>query len=105
MRGAFRIAVWPCGRALVAALCAIALDLHSGALDLDGVLVANWGEKSTSTLIDNRPLPQIGAKINTVDFQKGDLLGKGTWTLPALPDDVAAAIPDPNNVVVPLRRT
>lgn len=66
-----------------------------------GVLIANWGEKAQSTLIDNRPFAEVGAQISTADFQKGDLLGKGTRTLPVLPDDVAAAIPDPNNVVVP----
>lgn len=34
-------------------------------------------------------------------FAKGDLLGKGTRTLPVLPDDVKAALPNPNKIVVP----
>ena len=67
-----------------------------------GVLVMNWGD-ATSTVIDNRPFAEIGARISTADFMKGDLLGRGARTLPVMPDDVAEAIPDPNNVVVPLR--
>lgn len=71
------------------------------ALPFRDVLVANWGD-AESARIDNRPFAEKGAKISVADFMDGDLLGEGRRTLPALPDDVAAALPDPNNVVVPL---
>jgi len=67
-----------------------------------GVLAANWG-KATSTVIDNRPFAERGSKVSVADFAAGDLLGKGTRTLPVLPSDVAASIPDPNDVIVPLK--
>ena len=34
-------------------------------------------------------------------FANGDLLGKGTRTIPVLPADVLAAMPDPNKIIVP----
>ena len=69
-----------------------------------GALVANWG-KAANTLIDNRPFANRGSKVSVADFAAGDLLGKGTRTLPTLPPDVSAAIPDPNDVVVPLKES
>lgn len=65
-----------------------------------GVMVANW-KQATSTLIDNRAAVKVGATLSTVDFARGDLLGKGARTLPALPADVLAAMPDPNRYVCP----
>ncbi len=77
-----------------------------------GVMVANWKQAKT-TAIDCRPAsdsellvdgkPAFGSMISAADFMKGDLLGKGTRTLPVLPPDVLASIPDPNQVVVPCR--
>lgn len=65
-----------------------------------GVMVANW-KNAKSTRIDNRAQVQAGATISTVDFAAGDLLGKGTRTLPVIPEDVLAAMPDPNRVICP----
>lgn len=65
-----------------------------------GVMVANW-KNATSALIDNRTQIKAGATISTVDFAKGDLLGKGTRTIPVLPEDVLASMPDPNRVICP----
>ena len=65
-----------------------------------GVMVANW-KKAKSTTIDNRASAKAGATISTVAFAKGDLLGKGRRTLPEIPADVAAAMPDANCVVCP----
>jgi len=77
-----------------------------------GVMVANW-KRAKTTAIDCRPAkdsellaggkPAFGSSLSAVDFMRGDLLGKGTRTLPVLPADVAASIPDPNDIVVPLR--
>lgn len=77
-----------------------------------GVMVANW-KQAKSPAIDCRPAkdsdllvdgkPAFGSVISAADFMNGDLLGKGTRTLPVLPADVVASIPDPNQVVVPCR--
>lgn len=73
-------------------------------------LVMNW-KKATSTVVDlslpaDSPSRKIGkngagSNIDTVAFQNGDLLGKGKRTLPVLPPEVKAALPNPNLVVVP----
>lgn len=65
-----------------------------------GVMVANW-RAAKSAQIDNRSSAKAGATISTVAFANGDLLGKGKRTLPAIPPDVAAAMPDPNRVICP----
>ena len=80
------------------------------AVPFRGVLAFNWKD-SKSTVVDNtlaKDAPVFengrqvyGATLSTVDFSRGDLLGKGVRTLPALPDEVAAAMPDPNDVIVP----
>ncbi len=74
-------------------------------------LVMNWG-KSNSTVIDlslpaDSPSRKIGkngagSNIDTVAFQNGDLLGKGKRTLPELPPEIKASLPNPNSVVIPL---
>ena len=80
------------------------------AVPFRGVLVFNWKD-SKSTVVDNtlaKDAPVFengkqtyGATLSTAAFSRGDLLGKGKRTLPVLPDDVAAAMPDPNDVIVP----
>ena len=80
------------------------------AVPFRGVLIFNWKD-GKSTVVDNtlaKDAPVFengrqvyGATLSTVDFSRGDLLGKGVRTLPALPDEVAAAMPDPNDVIVP----
>ena len=80
------------------------------AVPFRGVLAFNW-KKAKSTVVDNalaKDAPVFvngrqayGAALSTAAFSRGDLLGKGVRTLPVLPPDVAAAMPDPNDVVVP----
>lgn len=73
---------------------------------------ANTADGAADTVVDtsvpaDSPVMEGGKRAygSTIDvraFANGDLLGKGTRTIPALPPEVAAALPDPNNVVVPL---
>ena len=80
------------------------------AVPFRGTLVFNW-KKSDSTVVDTTLVgdskiltdgkPAYGASVDAKAFAAGDLLGKGRRTLPALPSEVAASIPDPNNVIVP----
>lgn len=80
------------------------------AVPFRGVLIFNWKD-GKSTVVDNtlaKDAPVFengeqayGATLSTAAFSRGDLLGKGVRTLPALPDEVAAAMPDPNDVIVP----
>ena len=80
------------------------------AVPFRGVLVFNW-KQAKDVVIDlsvpkDSPIMKDGkqvwgAVLDTCAFASGDLLGKGTRTLPALPPEVAAALPDPNDVIVP----
>ena len=81
------------------------------AVPFRSVLAFNW-KQSKDVVVDtsvpaDSPVMEGGKRAygSTIDvraFANGDLLGKGTRTIPALPPEVAAALPDPNNVVVPL---
>ena len=64
-----------------------------------GVMVANW-KNATSAEIDNGGVDGFGAKVSVKDFKAGDLLGEGRRTLPELPADVKASVPDPNRLVI-----
>ena len=81
------------------------------AVPFRGVLVFNW--KQAKSVVVDTSLPAdspvmeggkqaYGSTIDVRAFANGDLLGKGARTIPALPPEVAAALPDPNDVVVPL---
>ena len=65
-----------------------------------GVMVFNW--KTAKTVdIDIRPVDGCGSPISPAAFRKGDLLGAGRRTIPAIPADVAEGIPSPNRPVIP----
>ncbi len=68
-------------------------------------LILNW-KKSTDTAPDLRPVEgsevKVGSNLDIGEFRRGELLKKGERTLPAMPEDVKAALPDPNNIVVPM---
>lgn len=75
-------------------------------------VVVNWGTR-TNVLLDTRLRPDspgtkvarnggpVGATINVPAFRAGDFDGDGNRDLPALPGDVRAGLPDPNNLVLP----
>jgi hypothetical protein len=63
-------------------------------------MVFNW--KTAKTVdIDIRPVDGCGSPISPAAFRKGDLLGAGRRTIPAIPADVAEGIPSPNRPVIP----
>lgn len=76
-------------------------------------LVWNW-KRATSTALDLRPQegsPALtageggkrpGAALDIPAFQRGDFDGDGTRDIPELPQDLKAAMPSPNDVVIPL---
>ncbi len=75
-------------------------------------LVANWGEATDFTL-DTRLKPgspaaklapdggAVGSPLNVPAFRAGDFDGDGRRDLPALPADLQAGLPDPNNLSLP----
>jgi hypothetical protein len=76
-------------------------------------LVWNW-KQATSTVLDLRPQEgspaltagtdgkPVGAALDIPAFQRGDFDGDGNRDIPELPDDLRAALPNPNEVPVPL---
>ena len=65
-----------------------------------GVMVFNW-KKAKSADIDIRQVDGCGSPVSPAAFRRGDLLGSGRRTIPAIPADVAEAIPSPNRPVIP----
>jgi len=65
-----------------------------------GVMVFNW-KSAKSTKIDLRQVDGCGSSVSPEAFSRGDLLGKGSRTIPTVPSDVAEGIPSPNNPVIP----
>ena len=65
-----------------------------------GVMVFNWKNAKTAD-IDIPPVDGCGSPISPAAFRKGDLLGAGRRTIPAIPADVAEGIPSPNRPVIP----
>ncbi len=65
-----------------------------------GVMVFNW-KKAKSADIDIRQVDGCGSPISPAAFRRGDLLGSGRRTIPAIPADVAEGIPSPNKPVIP----
>jgi hypothetical protein len=45
---------------------------------------------------------QVGCTLDIPAFQRGDFDADGRRDLPALPDDLRAAWPDPNALVLPV---
>jgi len=79
-----------------------------------GVFVLNWGE-ATSTQLDlalvdpshpimtaGRDGKRAGSSLDIAEFQRGELLEKGKRTLPAIPEDLQAAWPNPNYYIPPM---
>lgn len=65
------------------------------------LFAVNWGPKAKSCLPLLKQVNGCGSPVNPAAFASGDLLGKGTRTIPVLPADVIAAMPDPNKIVIP----
>lgn len=76
-------------------------------------LIWDW-KKATATEIDLRPAEgspaltagqggkPVGANLDIAAFKRGEFSVPGKREIPALPDDVKAALPDPNNIVLPV---
>lgn len=76
-------------------------------------LVWNW-KQAASTVLDLRPQPgssaltagqgskPVGADLDIPAFQRGSFHGEGKREIPELPEDLQAALPDPNHIVIPL---
>ena len=79
-----------------------------------GVFVLNWGEGTSTQLdltIDDAKHPimtaardgkRAGSTLDIAEFQRGELLEKGKRTLPAIPDDLQPAWPNPNYNIPPM---
>lgn len=83
--------------------CANGILTFSPALDTPpyrGVMVFNW-KKAKSTDIDIRQVDGCGSPVSPAAFRRGDLLGIGRRTIPAIPADVTEGIPSPNKPVIP----
>jgi hypothetical protein len=76
-------------------------------------LVWNW-KSAASTALDLRPADgspartageggkPVGSGLDIGAYQRGDFDGDGVRDIPELPEDLKAAIPSPNDVVIPL---
>lgn len=76
-------------------------------------LIWNW-KKAASTELDLRPAAgspaltagrdgkPVGADLDIAAYKRGEFSGAGKREIPALPDDVRAALPDPNVIVLPV---
>jgi len=75
--------------------------------------ILGWGKGTSAVLapmpVSGSPLLTSGAEgkragstLDMGEFVRGELLEKGKRTLPAIPDDLKAAWPDPNRYVIPM---
>lgn len=66
-------------------------------------IVWNWGQAASTDLdLRLRDGGPVGANLDIGAFQRGDFDGDGQRDLPELPEDLRAALPNPNAIVVPL---
>ena len=63
------------------------------------VQVYNW-KNAKSTAIEVGQIDGCGSTVSPEAFRRGDLLGSGKRTIPAVPADVAKGIPSPNKPVI-----
>ena len=81
-------------------------------LPFRGAYTFNWKQADSTTfdltIAADSPAKEkatngqpFGSQLDIVAMQKGDLLGSGKRTIPVLAEDILAAFPDPNNIVVP----
>ncbi|MCX7047546.1 MAG: hypothetical protein NTX50_18935, partial [Candidatus Sumerlaeota bacterium] len=83
------------------------------ALPFRDALIWNW-KKAASTVLDLRAKENspaltagqdkkaAGANLDVPAFQRGDFNGSGKRDIPDLPEDLKAALPDPNAIVIPV---
>ncbi len=69
-------------------------------------MIWNW-KNAESAALDLRPIkpstPPIGSDLDIPAFERGDFNGDGKRDIPEVPEDLKAAWPNPNNVVLPLK--